>query len=86
MEEAGARDGSDEIRSAGIGAGLAERVRTVIAQDPLRSMKVNNEEYDFTEPARRLLESSNVFDPLYFYELESLPELTLRGPIKQVTN
>lgn len=29
-------------------------------------MEVNNEEYDFTEPARRLLEISNVFEPAQF--------------------
>lgn len=36
------------------------------AQPRLRSMEVNNEEYDFTEPARRLLETSNVFGPARF--------------------
>lgn len=29
-------------------------------------MEVNSEKYDFTEPAQRLLETSNVFDPAQF--------------------
>jgi hypothetical protein len=40
--------------------------RVIFAQAGLRSMEVNNEEYDFTEPARRLLETSNVFEPAQF--------------------
>ena len=45
----------------------AWKIRQVIfAQAGLRSMEVNNEVYDFTEPARRLLETSKVFDPVQF--------------------
>jgi hypothetical protein len=52
---------------ADLGSQKAWKIRRVIfAQAGLRSMKVNNEEYDFTEPARRLLEKSNVFDPTQF--------------------
>jgi hypothetical protein len=40
--------------------------RVIFAQAGLRSMEVNNEEYDFTEPARRLLGTSNVFEPAQF--------------------
>jgi len=53
---------------ADLGAQKAWKIRRVIfAQAGLRSMKVNNEEYDFTEPARRLLETSDVFDPAQFF-------------------
>jgi hypothetical protein len=52
---------------ADLGSQKAWKIRRVIfAQAGLRSMKVNHEEYDFTEPARRLLETSNVFDPTQF--------------------
>jgi hypothetical protein len=40
--------------------------RVIFAQAGLRSMEVNNEEYDFTEPARRLLETSNVLSQRSF--------------------
>jgi hypothetical protein len=45
----------------------AWRIRQVIfAQAGLRSMEINDEEYDFTGPARRLLETSHVFEPAQF--------------------
>jgi hypothetical protein len=52
---------------ADLGSQKAWKIRRVIfAQAGLRSIEVNNEEYDFTEPARRLLEISNVFEPAQF--------------------
>jgi hypothetical protein len=52
---------------ADLGAQKAWKIRRVIfAQAGLRSMEVNNEQYDFTEPARTLLETSDVFDPAQF--------------------
>jgi hypothetical protein len=52
---------------ADLGSQKAWKIQRVIfAQAGLRSMEVNNEEYDFTEPARRLLETSNVFEPAQF--------------------
>jgi hypothetical protein len=52
---------------ADLGSQKAWRIgRVIFAQAGLRSMDVNNEEYDFTEPARRLLETSNIFEPTQF--------------------
>jgi hypothetical protein len=52
---------------ADLGSQKAWKIGGVIfAQAGLRSMEVNNEEYDFTEPARRLLETSNIFEPTQF--------------------
>jgi hypothetical protein len=49
---------------ADLGSQKAWKIRRVIfAQAGLRSMEVNNEEFDFTKPARRLLETSSVFEP-----------------------
>jgi hypothetical protein len=52
---------------ADLGSQKAWKIRRVIfAQAGLRSMEVNHEGYDFTKPARRLLETSNVFEPDQF--------------------
>jgi hypothetical protein len=52
---------------ADLGSQKVWKIRQVIfAQAGLRSMETKNQEYDFTEPAQRLLERSSVFEPARF--------------------